>query len=120
MTNLNAATRFHLPIARIGAIALLAAFSAVGFAQKRADLSRLVVVGDSLSAGFQNGSLLETQQPHGYASLVARQAGVPLALPLIAAPGFPPISVSVGPPPTLVFLTPTALPVRSNLTVQPF
>ena len=86
----------------------------------RADLSRLVVVGDSLSAGFQNGSLLETQQPHGYASLVAAQAGVPLALPLIAAPGFPPISVDFGPPPTLVSLPITALPVRSNPAVQPF
>lgn len=31
-----------------------------------------------LSAGFQNGSLLEKQQPHGYASLVAAQARVPL------------------------------------------
>ena len=50
----------------------------------KADLSRLVVVGDSLSAGFQNDSLLDLQQPHGYASLVAAQARVPLWLPLIA------------------------------------
>ncbi|HXH85001.1 MAG TPA: SGNH/GDSL hydrolase family protein [Candidatus Tectomicrobia bacterium] len=56
-----------------------------------ADLSRLVVVGDSLSAGYQNGSLLGTQQPHGYANLVAAQAGVELPLPLIAAPGIPPV-----------------------------
>jgi lysophospholipase L1-like esterase len=91
-----------------------------GRGHDRADLSRLVVVGDSLSAGFQNGSLLETQQPHGYASLVAAQAGVPLALPLVAAPGFPPISVIAGPPPTLVRLPVTALPARSNPAVQPF
>ena len=32
-----------------------------------------VVIGDSLSAGFQNGSLLDTQQPNGWASLVATQ-----------------------------------------------
>lgn len=56
---------------------------------RRADLSRLVVVGDSLSAGYQNGSLLATQQAHGYASLVAAQADVELPLPLIAAPGIP-------------------------------
>src|SRR5215813_8480135 len=67
----------------------------------RADLSRLVVVGDSLSAGFQNGSLLAEQQEHGYASLVAGQAGVPLPLPLIAAPGIPNVLTLVdpGPPP---------------------
>ena len=58
------------------------------FHQKpKADLSRLVVVGDSLSAGFQSGSLIETAQVNGYAALIANQAGVDLALPLIASPG---------------------------------
>src|SRR5215470_5309421 len=37
-------------------------------------LSRLVVVGDSLSAGYQNGSLLDSQQVNGYANLIASQA----------------------------------------------
>lgn len=62
-----------------------------------------VVIGDSLSAGFQNGSLLDSQQPHGWASLVATQANVPLALPLIAPPGAPAVLqlVSVGPPPVI-------------------
>jgi len=73
-------------------------------AAPRADLSRLVIVGDSLSAGFQNGSLLGTQQVHGYASLVARQAGVPLPLPEIAYPGIPSVLTLVdpGPPPLIV------------------
>jgi phospholipase/lecithinase/hemolysin len=72
--------------------------------EPRADLSRLVVVGDSLSAGFQNGSLHEDQQVHGYAKLVADQAGVDLVLPLIAAPGFPNVLMLVdpGPPPVIV------------------
>jgi hypothetical protein len=39
-----------------------------------ANLSRLVVVGDSLSAGVQNFSLLDSQQKHGYASVIAGQA----------------------------------------------
>ncbi|HEY7651420.1 MAG TPA: SGNH/GDSL hydrolase family protein [Methylomirabilota bacterium] len=70
----------------------------------RADLSRLVVVGDSLSAGFQNFSLLDRQQVHGYASLVATQARVRLRLPLIADPGIPAVLalVSPGPPPVIV------------------
>ena len=73
-------------------------------AQKRADLTRLVVVGDSLSAGFQNHSLLDTQQVHGYASLVAAQAKAALTLPLIAPPGIPNVLelISPGPPPIVL------------------
>lgn len=86
---------------------LLIALVALGLpaqAQKPADLSRLVVVGDSLSAGFQNGSLLDTQQVHGYANLIAQQAGTNLNLPLIAFPGIPNVLelVSIGPPPIIV------------------
>jgi phospholipase/lecithinase/hemolysin len=68
-----------------------------------ADLSRLVVIGDSLSAGFQNSSLLGSQQVHGYASLIAAQAGVSLSLPLIADPGIPSVLqlIDVGPPPVI-------------------
>jgi len=63
------------------------------------DFRRLVVVGDSLSAGYQNFSLFDSDsltavppggQKHGYAALVARQAGAGLALPLISFPGVPP------------------------------
>jgi hypothetical protein len=62
-------------------------------------VGRLVVVGDSLSAGFQNFSLFDSSsaplappggQKHGYAALVAAQAGVSLTIPLISYPGIPP------------------------------
>src|SRR5262249_32963547 len=56
---------------------------------KKADLSRLVVVGDSLSAGFQNFSLLGSQQVHSSAALVAAQAHTQLVLPLVKDPGVP-------------------------------
>jgi phospholipase/lecithinase/hemolysin len=105
MTNLiPTATRFQPLIARLSLLALLATFSSTGFAEKKADLSRLVVVGDSLSAGFQNGSLLDLQQPNGYASLVASQAGTTLDLPLIASPGLPNVLVLInpGPPPVII------------------
>src|SRR5438445_1052285 len=119
MTNLHVATR-HLPIARIGVLTLLASLSSVGFAQKHADLSRLVVVGDSLSAGFQNSSLLDSQQPHGYASLIADQARTTLPLPLIAAPGLPNVLtlVSSGPPPVIV-PAPGSSTGRTNPLEQP-
>jgi len=46
-------------------------------------------LGDSLTAGFQSDSLIDTSQPHGWAPLVATQIGFPIALPLIAPPGAP-------------------------------
>jgi phospholipase/lecithinase/hemolysin len=62
-----------------------------------------VFIGDSLSAGFQNGSLLDTQQPNGFASLLAKQGSFTLTLPLIAPPGAPAVLelVSAGPPPVV-------------------
>jgi lysophospholipase L1-like esterase len=67
--------------------------SLLGFAlpasAQQADLTRFVVVGDSLSAGYRNFSLLSDYQQQSYAALIAKQAGTPLALPLIAKPGIP-------------------------------
>ena len=79
-----------------------------------------VVIGDSLSAGFQNGSLLDTQQPNGWASLLATQAKFSLALPLIAPPGAPAVEqlVSVGPPP-VVQQASGITTGRDNPSVQP-
>lgn len=62
----------------------------IGRKQEAPDTSRLVVVGDSLSAGHQNSCMLETQQPWGYANQVAGQMGASLTLPLVGAPGAPP------------------------------
>jgi phospholipase/lecithinase/hemolysin len=86
---------------------------------KKADLSNLVVIGDSTSAGVQNGSLLETQQENGYASLLARQAEVQLPLPLIAFPGIPNVitNVSVGPP-LVIETAPGTSTGRINPAVQ--
>jgi GDSL-like Lipase/Acylhydrolase len=70
-------------------------------ARHKADLSNLVVIGDSLSAGFQNFSLYDSNsavppappggQTHGFAALIAQQASVDLSLPLIQYPGIPPV-----------------------------
>ncbi len=67
------------------------------------DFSRLVIVGDSLSAGVQNLSLNENFQPHSYAALLAQQINVSLPLPLIGAPGIPAALTleDPGPPPVL-------------------
>ncbi|HXE12349.1 MAG TPA: SGNH/GDSL hydrolase family protein [Bryobacteraceae bacterium] len=55
----------------------------------RDTFSKLVVVGDSLAAGVENGSLVDFQQEHGFAKVIARQMHVPLSLPLVPYPGAP-------------------------------
>ena len=86
----------------IGALAISSS-AATAKSTSDIDLSRLIVIGDSLSAGFQNGSLLASQQINGYATLLAEQAGTPLPLPLIAAPGIPNVMTLIdpGPPPVV-------------------
>lgn len=87
----------------------------------QADLSRLVIVGDSLLAGYQNGSLRGSQQVHGIASIIAQQAGVALPLPLIADPGIPNAMVLMDPgPPSIVTTMPGISSGRVDLYTQPF
>lgn len=96
------------------------ALAAPSWAQHRnADLARIVVVGDSLSAGYLNSSLLDPQQVHGYAYELAAQAREPMTLPLIAAPGIPNVLqlVDAGPPPTIV-RAPGTSAGRTNPTEQ--
>lgn len=108
----------RLAIVTLSLVAVVFAQPAVA-EQERADLSRLVVIGDSLSAGYQNGSLLDRQQTNGYASLVARQAGVGLPLPLIAAPGIPNVLTIVDPgPPPLIAPAPGASAGRIDPLTQ--
>src|ERR1700722_19294626 len=71
----------------------------------KADLSKVVFVGDSLTAGFQSDSLIDTAQPHGWANVVAGQAGTPLSLPLIAPPGIPNVLELVSPGPRPIIIT---------------
>src|ERR1017187_4817514 len=78
-----------------GSAAILLGFSitAALYGQKKADFSRFVVAGDSLSAGYQNSQLIESGQVHGYANVIATQAGVSLNLPLLPSPGYPQITI---------------------------
>lgn len=90
---MNWPIRFLIPLFLILAAAQIGRLQAQ---EPAADLSTLVIVGDSISAGHQNSCLLHTQQPNSYASLIARQAGVELPLPLIAVPGLPPCLEIIG------------------------
>ena len=76
-----------LPLAAV-LIALVATDASAGVRRLR----RLVVVGDSVLAGFGSGSLVGMGQPgqvDGAAAFVARRAHVKLPLPLMTRPGVP-------------------------------
>jgi hypothetical protein len=114
---------FEQGFGRAGCVLLIAlvVLALPAQAQKRADLTRFVVVGDSLSAGFQSDSLLDSQQVHGYANLIAQQAQTSLPLPLISFPGVPNVLqlISPGPPP-IVAPVPGPPGNRENPSVQAF
>jgi hypothetical protein len=84
---------------KCGSVAVLLGLMATAalYGQKKADFSRFVVAGDSLSAGYQNSQLIESGQVHGYANVIATQAGVSLNLPLLPYPGYPQIAPIVPP-----------------------
>jgi hypothetical protein len=77
------------------------------YADDKAGLGKVVVVGDSLSAGFQNGALLACQQVNGFANLLVKRAvdskdaSQPLVLPLAGVNnnGFP-VRINPGQQPT--------------------
>ena len=73
-------------------------------AKNAGNFSKTVFLGDSLTAGYQSGSLVDTQQVHGWPPLVATQAQFSISLPLIAYPGAPNVLklTSLGPPPVIV------------------
>ncbi len=77
-------------------------------AKNAGNFSNTVFLGDSLTAGYQSSSLLDTQQVHGWAPLVAKQASFPIVQPLIAYPGAPNVLqlVSIGPPPVITTVCP--------------
>jgi lysophospholipase L1-like esterase len=71
------------------AAAALAAIAVRADAQT--NFTTYVSVGDSLAAGFESNSLVETHQNRSVPALIARQAGVQgFQQPLISEPGIPP------------------------------
>lgn len=83
------------------------------------NFSTTVFLGDSLTAGFQSGSLLDTAEVHGWAPLVAQQAKFPIVQALIAPPGAPAVLElkSLGPPPVIAS-TPGQTTGRDNPSTQ--
>ena len=61
-------------------------------AMAQVDLTRYVALGDSLTAGFVGGGLMDYYQYRSYPALLAQQAGTStFEMPLIAPPGLGPV-----------------------------
>lgn len=74
------------------ALALAVLTAAAAFAQ--VDFTRYVAIGDSLTAGFMSGGLVQSSQINSYPALIHRQAtgsDSGFQQPLVSAPGIPPL-----------------------------
>lgn len=75
-------------IRRITLAAVLAAAAVPALAQS--GIASYASVGDSLTAGYSSGSLVESHQRNSYPALIARQAGIAgFELPWVTEPGIP-------------------------------
>ncbi len=72
----------------MGVVALLGSLPA----SAQIDLTRYVALGDSTTAGFTHGGLMDCYQLNSWPAVLARQAGVTtFEMPLVSAPGLPPL-----------------------------
>jgi len=75
---------------RLAVLLLVAALFGAAPAGAQSNFSTYVALGDSLTAGFTNGSLVEAHQRVSFPALLARQAGVTgFEQPLVSQPGIP-------------------------------
>jgi GDSL-like Lipase/Acylhydrolase len=85
------------------ALVLLVPGAALAVNTGSADFTNYVSAGDSLTAGFMSGSLIDTSQDHDYPSIIASQAGVAdFEQPRVSPPGIPAILHLVGLFPTVI------------------
>jgi lysophospholipase L1-like esterase len=77
---------------KIPASLLALAFLMAGAAFGQATFTKYVALGDSLTAGFEAGSINQIYQANSYPALLAKQFGISgFQQPLVSAPGLPPI-----------------------------
>ncbi len=106
-------------------IALAAVFlgAAAVCADAQTNFTTYVSVGDSLAAGFESGSLVETHQNRSAPALIARQAGVQgFQQPLVSEPGIPPelTLVSLVPVPVIAPKAATAGAPKNLALARPY
>lgn len=100
-------------------LALVTVLFAAAPARAQANFATYVALGDSLTAGFSNGSLVRGHQIKSYPALLAQQAGVTtFEQPLISQPGIPTelTLVTLTPPVVAPKSTDLGTPLRLDLT----
>lgn len=110
----------HRTTALVSLLALvLAPGAALAVNTGSADFTNYVSAGDSLTAGFMSGSLIDTSQKHDYPSIIASQATAGAAdfeQPLVSPPGIPNILQLEGLFPTVIAPVPgQGVPENLNL-----
>ena len=84
-----------------------------------APLSKVVFLGDSLTAGAENNSLRDSLQAHSYPAVLAKQAGFSIVQPLIAPPGVAPeLQLQQSSFPPVITPSPGSSAGRENITEQ--
>jgi len=59
---------------------------------KKSEIKKYVALGDSLTAGYQDGGLVEYFQTHSFPNIIAKQLKIEdFEQPLISSPGIPPV-----------------------------
>jgi lysophospholipase L1-like esterase len=104
-----------LAVAFLGAAALRA--------EAQTNFTTYVSIGDSLAAGFESSSLVETHQNRSVPALIARQAGVQgFQQPLVSEPGIPPefTLVSLVPVPVIAPKAATAGAPKNLALARPY
>lgn len=83
---------------------------------------RYVALGNSITAGFQSGGIVDSLQLRAYPVVLAARAGADFGVPLLARPGCPApftgvLTPATGTPPCALRSTATVPPVVQNLAV---
>ncbi|MBK7630030.1 MAG: hypothetical protein IPJ23_04885 [Ignavibacteriales bacterium] len=52
-----------------------------------ANFARFVSIGNSITAGYQSGTIYQSGQMYSYGNLIAQQVGTPYAIPYVSDPG---------------------------------
>jgi len=103
-----------LRIAATAAVALLLALPATARAQQ-ADFTTFVAIGDSLTAGFTDGCLVDYAQADSWGAIIAKAAKATYEQPIIRSPGLGPCMYLISLAPAFGNRPNTGVPTNSTL-----
>ncbi len=84
----------------------------------KAEIKKYVALGDSISAGYQDGGLVIDYQNESFPKLISNQLGISdFQQPLISQPGIPPVLVIKSLYPSIVIVSKPGIGTPLNLTL---